>query len=113
MVRKGWRERDRDVAMRLSLSFPKRQPSAQYGRPHQPSDLLTNEWERCQSVPAQRERRSSLLPGIIALRCGGTTLASEEGRRGWGGWWGAGVREAMLGMMGNQTPSVAVAMGSA
>lgn len=26
---------------------------------------------------------------------------------------GAGVREAMLGMMGNQTPSVAVAKGSA
>lgn len=58
---KGWRRiqkrRERDAAERSSPSFPLwRQPSAQRVRPHQPSDLLTNEWERCQSATAHRER---------------------------------------------------------
>lgn len=78
--RDGGGERETEIethdALQPELPY-QRQPSAQYGRPHQPSDLLTNEWERCQSAQRTGERRSSLLPGIIAQRRGGTTLASE------------------------------------
>lgn len=48
--KEGGRERERETRRCASARASQRQPSAQYGRPHQPSDLLTNEWERCQSV---------------------------------------------------------------
>lgn len=86
----GWRKRDGEMWRRASARASQRRLSAQYGRPHQPSDLLTNEWERCQSACGAGERRSSLLPGIIAQQCGGTALASE-GERGEGGGGGGGV----------------------
>ncbi|MEQ2170944.1 hypothetical protein GOODEAATRI_005551 [Goodea atripinnis] len=41
-----------------SLSPEERKEHTQYDRPHQSSDLLTNEWERCQSARRTGERHA-------------------------------------------------------
>lgn len=66
--------------MRLSLSFPTTTLSSIW--PPTPAVWFVDKWVGEVSVRApRRERRSSLLLGIIAQRRGGTTLASEgEGR---------------------------------
>lgn len=98
-------EKERDATMHLSLSFPATTLSSIW--PPTPAVWFVDKWVGEVSVSAaQRERRSSLLLGIIAQRRGGRTLASQEDWREW-------VREAMLGMMGNQTSSAAVAKESA
>ena len=96
--KEGGRGRGRDAAMRLSPSFPTTTLSSIW--PPTPAVWFVDKWVGEVSVSApRRERRSSLLPGIIARRCGGTTLASEGERvggvrQGGGGGWGEGGRRS-------------------